>query len=192
MKKQAGNWNNDSDGTQIEFSVDETSIPTAADSASSSPSNSHNNSPTSSSNSSVAGSVSPNSNEASDDETPPRTVKSLRRICESCSFALFVSDPTTYEEAAKSKDWEQAMKDELMAIERNETWELTDLPDGKNIIGLKWIFKTKYHADGSIQKHKARLVAKGYSQQHDIDFEETFSPVAQLETVRTFWHWLHN
>lgn len=45
---------------------------------------------------------------------------------------------------------------------------------------------TKYHADGSIQKHKTRLVAKGYSQQQGIDFDETFSPVAPFETIRTF------
>ena len=56
----------------------------------------------------------------------------------------------------------------------------------KNTIGLKWIFKTKYHVDGSIQKHKTRLVAKGYSQIQDIDFEESFSPVARMETVRVF------
>lgn len=74
-----------------------------------------------------------------------------------------------------------------MEIERNKTWHLTDLPKGKNVVGLKWIFKTKYHADGSVQKYKPRLVVKGYSQQQGIDFEETFSPVAQFEMVRTIF-----
>lgn len=76
------------------------------------------------------------------------------------------------------------MLEEMQAIERNSTWELVNAPEGKNIIGLKWVFWTKYNADGSIQKHKARLVVKGYSQQQGIDFEETFSPVARFETMR--------
>lgn len=69
-------------------------------------------------------------------------------------------------------------EEEYIAIERDTTWELMDLPDGQNSMGLKWVFKTKYHADGSIQKHKARLVVKGYSQEQGIDFKETFSATA--------------
>ena len=65
-------------------------------------------------------------------------------------------------------------------------WELTDLAEGKNTIGLKWVFKTKYNADGSIQKHKTRLVAKGHSQLQGVDLKETLSPVARFEIVRTF------
>ncbi|KAL0423367.1 UNVERIFIED_CONTAM: putative mitochondrial protein [Sesamum radiatum] len=59
----------------------------------------------------------------------------------------------------------------------------SDLPDGKNFIGVKWIYKTKYKEDGSIQKHKACFVAKGYSQQLGVDFTETFAPVARMETI---------
>ena len=76
-----------------------------------------------------------------------------------------VSDPTTFEEAVAKKEWRQALKEELLSIEKNSTWELAELPNGKKPIAVKWIFKTKFQADGSIQKYKARLVAKGYTQQ---------------------------
>lgn len=122
---------------------------------------------------------------SSDSETPPRKFRSLRDIYAS-TYALYVAEPSRFEEASQEDVWCDAMKDELAAIEKNETWELVDLPNGKNAIGLKWVFKTKYHADGSIQRHKARLVAKGYAQEQGVDFEDTFSPVARFETVRLF------
>ena len=124
------------------------------------------------------------SSASSPNSTPTRKVKSLREIYESCNFALMVAEPTSFTEASTMEGWNQAMKEEINAIERNRTWDLVELPYGKTVIGLKWIYKTKYNADGSIQKHKARLVAKGYAQQQGIDFFETFSPVARSETVR--------
>ena len=76
------------------------------------------------------------------------------------------------------------MEEELNMNDKNNTWNLVDPPKGKDIIGLKWVYKTKYNEDGSIQKHKARLVAKGYSQQPRVDFNETFAPIAIIETIR--------
>ena len=120
-----------------------------------------------------------------DSDSPPLKVRSLREIYESSHVAYFSCEPQTFEEAAKDKVWTEAMDTEISMIEKNKTWELIDKPKDKPVIGLKWIYKTKFNEDGSIQKHKARLVAKGYSQQPGIDFHETYAPVARMETIRT-------
>lgn len=99
-------------------------------------------------------------------------------------LALFAGDPVTVDEALKREEWRGAMEDELQSIQKNQTWEEADLPEGKNVIGLKWIYKTKFLADGSVEKYKARLVVRGFTQQQGIDYEETFAPVARFETVR--------
>ncbi|GAU49517.1 hypothetical protein TSUD_300440 [Trifolium subterraneum] len=95
------------------------------------------------------------------------------------------SDPHTYEEASKMTVWRTTMDQEIESIERNDTWELVYLPREAKRIGVKWIFKTKYNENGEVEKYKARLVAKGYSQQHGIDFNEVFAPVARWDTIRT-------
>jgi len=69
-------------------------------------------------------------------------------------------------------------------IEKNGTWSLVDKPFDKKTIGVKWVFKVKLNANGSINKYKARLVVKGYAQQFGVDFFDTFAPVARLDTIR--------
>eukprot|EP00253_Pinus_taeda_P026288 PITA_26288 len=101
-------------------------------------------------------------------------------------FALYchVDDPVHFEDAIKDKKWIEAMDEEIIAIERNKTWDLVKLPKGKEVIGVKWVYKTKSNVEGKIERHKARLVVKGYKQQYGRDYEETFAPVARMETVR--------
>jgi hypothetical protein len=107
-----------------------------------------------------------------------RQLHKLAVFCDNC-------DPTTYEEAAKFKVWRDTMDQEIASIEKNGTLELTELPTQSRKIGVKWIYKTKFNESGKIEKYKARLVAKGYSQQHGVDYNEVFAPVARWDTIRT-------
>eukprot|EP00253_Pinus_taeda_P012750 PITA_12750 len=79
------------------------------------------------------------------------------------------------------------MQKEYDALIKNGTWKLVDPPLGTKPIGCKWVYKNKYKADGSPDKHKARLVAKGFAQKEGVDYEETFSPTAKWVTIRTLF-----
>jgi len=83
----------------------------------------------------------------------------------------------------KNLVWHEEIDVEIDATEINETWELVDLPQGKDIIGVKWVYKTKHKMNGSIERYKAGLVVKGYSQKLGIDYIETFAPIARLDTI---------
>ena len=96
----------------------------------------------------------------------------------------FFAAPVSHREALQEPEWSAAMADEFAALTRTGTWTLVPCPPGVNIVGSKWIFKTKHCPDGSIDKHKARLVARGFTQQHGIDYGDTFSPVVKPATVR--------
>lgn len=69
------------------------------------------------------------------------------------------------------------MDDEIKSIEKNDTWELCDLPERLKTIGVKWVFKTKLNKNGDVDKYKACLVAKGYKQKYRVDCTKVFSPV---------------
>lgn len=85
------------------------------------------------------------------------------------SYASFIAainvvpEPSTYAKASTYAEWREAMRTELDALHHNQTWSLVPLPKGKTAIGCKWIYKTKFQSDGTVERYKARLVAKGYT-----------------------------
>lgn len=104
----------------------------------------------------------------------------------SCCLATIVhnQDPVLFKDAIKHEHWVIAMNLELDAFEKNCTWEITELPPQRKAIGCKWLYKTKFKPDGSIDKYKARLVVLGCRQTYGIDYTETFAPVAKMTSVR--------
>jgi hypothetical protein len=96
-------------------------------------------------------------------------------------------DPTTYREATNSEQaekWQDAMLEEHNWHLENGTWDIVELPDGKVAIGSKWVYKTKYNADGTIERFKARVVAKGFNQRPGQDYFETFASTMRQATVQ--------
>ena len=92
--------------------------------------------------------------------------------------------PNTISKALTKREWKDAKREAMSALEKNKIWEIVERPKGKNIVDCKWIFTMKYKADGSLERHKARLVAKGYTQTYGVDYQENFALIAKMNTVR--------
>jgi len=92
-------------------------------------------------------------------------------------------EPLDYKQALSYSNWFKAMQSEYNVLITNNTWTLMPLPPGVSVVGCKWIFKFKLHADRIFLRNKARLVAKGFTQVPDLDYSGTFSPVVRPTTI---------
>ncbi|GBN59582.1 Retrovirus-related Pol polyprotein from transposon TNT 1-94 [Araneus ventricosus] len=117
----------------------------------------------------------------------PRKQYNIKEKIEEAQIALEDDIPSLKEalNGPNSEEWLEAMQTEYNALLKNKAWKLVKRPKDKNIIGSKWVLRTKYNADGSIALRKARLVAKGFAQIPDVDYQETFAPVARPGSIRT-------
>jgi len=125
-----------------------------------------------------------------------RQIKPLERygyadfICYALNAAeeLQDSEPRNFREALESnesKDWLKAMNEEMLSLEKNQTWKLVSLPKNQRVVGSKWVFKKKEGISGvEAPRYKARLVAKGFTQVEGIDYNEIFSPVVKHCSIR--------
>eukprot|EP00253_Pinus_taeda_P028922 PITA_28922 len=105
----------------------------------------------------------------------------------SVAFTANDDEPLCYQEAiegSKSDKWKAAMKDEMMALSKNGTWDLVELTKGRKTVGCKWVFKLKRGVNDTEDRYKAQLVAKGFSQKAGIDFHEFFLPVVKIVSIR--------
>ncbi|GJX94558.1 retrovirus-related pol polyprotein from transposon TNT 1-94 [Tanacetum coccineum] len=102
------------------------------------------------------------------------------------NFFCFIStiEPKNVNEALGDESWIVAMQEELNQFIANDIWELVPQPRNMTIIGTKWVFRNKLDENGIVSQNKARLVAQGYNQQEGIDYDETYAPVARLESIR--------
>ncbi|XP_074328337.1 uncharacterized protein LOC141666242 [Apium graveolens] len=128
---------------------------------------------------------------ASSESSQPRKFKFLADIYNETDETKLMDellyagvDEPMYKQAENDKASNAAMQAEIDTIEKNKTWILTELSEGRKAIQLKWVYKLKKDTEGNVVKYKDRLVPKGYVQKKGIDFEEVFSPVTRLETVR--------
>jgi hypothetical protein len=110
------------------------------------------------------------------------TTRSL--VANFCKHYLFFSslEPFKVEDALRDPDWVVTMQEELNNFRRNQVWYLIERPK-LNVVGTKWVFHNKQDEHGVVTRNKARLVAKDYSQIECLDFDESFAPVARLESI---------
>ncbi|KAA3467397.1 Retrovirus-related Pol polyprotein from transposon TNT 1-94 [Gossypium australe] len=116
------------------------------------------------------------------DHVPVRGTKPLSEVY--MKVDITTVEPTNFEEAQAQEGWRQPMLDDMNMIHKNQTWDLVARLVHRKVIGVKWVFRAKQNADGTLNKLKVRLVVKGFSQKYEIDYFETFAPVARLDTIR--------
>jgi len=91
--------------------------------------------------------------------------------------------PKNIQSAMNDLRWKAIVMEEMTTLVENHTWDIVQLPSNKKVVGCKWVFIVKTHADGSIERYKVRLVAQGYTQMYVIDYAKTFALMTKLNSI---------
>lgn len=115
-----------------------------------------------------------------------RIIQPTSEVANQVSYSCYCAqtEPKKVEEALQDESWVSAMHDELHQFTKNDVWTLVPRPAELNTIGTKWIFKNKTDEHSTVVRNKAHLVTQGYTQIEGVDFNETFAPIARLESIR--------
>ncbi|GJV97014.1 retrovirus-related pol polyprotein from transposon TNT 1-94, partial [Tanacetum coccineum] len=122
---------------------------------------------------------------------PSRLVSTRKQLATNVLWYLYNSvlskvEPKNVKTAMDEVWWFEAMQEEIHEFDQLQVWELVPKPDYVMIIALKWIYKVKLDEYVDVLKNMARLVMKGYRKEKDINFEESFAPVARIEAIKIF------
>jgi hypothetical protein len=99
-------------------------------------------------------------------------------------FLVQYLDPHSYGEDVGNPFWESTMQEEYNSLLKNQTWDLVPLPSGRKLVICRWVYRTNSVMDGHISIYKSMLFAKVFQQVHGIDYDETFAPVAKMDSIR--------
>ena len=98
-------------------------------------------------------------------------------------------EPSSFEEVAQHDMWQDAMVEEYDSIMKKQVWEVVSRPEGKRVVGSKWIYKVKHATNRSMEKYKVRVVEKGFAQKEGIDYEETFALLPDILLFKLLSHY---
>ena len=96
-------------------------------------------------------------------------------------------DPNTHKYAVRTPEadsYKSVIEEEMKCLTDNGTWELTDLPEDRQVVKCRWVYLTKRDTQGNVTHYHAYLVAKGFSQTAGVNYEETFTLIARLDSLR--------
>jgi hypothetical protein len=111
---------------------------------------------------------------------PPLALTTTESIPTIHLFFAQYSYPQSYGEAYGNPFWQSSMKEEYTSFLENQTWDMVPLPLGLKLVRCIWVYRTKSRVDGHVRRNKGRIVSKGFQQVHGIDYDETFSPVENM------------